>query len=164
MTRRIALVTATVIVLLVSIAMPVSANYSGSLYTCTRNEDSFFNYDFIDPSHVGAGYYNYVDQPVMIVFASNANKTKVKNAFVFNFYQYTGSTMYNSLNNGSGWVANNDAGMKTDFTDMNGHHYRLYAAGGSYMTNTSWGNYVLATTHCDFLMGGGYGWSEICEY
>lgn len=99
----------------------------------------------------------------MIVFAGNANKTKVKNAFVYNFYQYTGSIMYNKLNNGSGWVANNDAGMKTDYTDMNGYHYRLYAAGGSYMTNISWGNYVLATTHCDFLMGGGYGWSEICE-
>jgi hypothetical protein len=153
-----------VLLLAITIAIPVSANYSSTLGTRYCNEDSFYNYDFTDPSYVGPGYNYYVDQPVMVVFAGNANKTSIRNAFWVNFYQYTGSPMYNSLNNGAGWVANSDTGRKTDWSDMSGYHYRLYAAGDSYMYNATWGNYVLATTHCDFVLGGGFGWNEYVEY
>jgi len=139
---------------LVLVALPVAANTNYNLRICTQNEDRLWNYDFTTPGNIGRA--DGVDQPATIVYGGNANKTKVKNAYYYGF-PWTGSTMYNQLDDGIGWVNNNDGGMKSDQSDLNGWHYRVYAAGGSNMQNSTWNKYVVVTTHRDQWPR--YGWT-----
>ena len=57
------------------------------------------------------------------------------------------STMYGYENDGSGFVFAADGGVKT-FASKS-PHMRLYAPGGR-LYNSTWGYYVIATTHYDY--------------
>ncbi len=141
--------------------MPAAANTNYNLSVHYEAEDCIWNYDFCDDGYEGQP--NHVDQPVTIIFWGNANKSAVSDFYWLDQFYYGGSYMYNRLDDGSGWVDNDDNGKKNDFTDMNGYHYRLYAANNYAMWNRYWLNYVVSTTHRDYLFNGGYGWSEDCE-
>ncbi len=95
---------------------------------------------------------------LLLYSCGNATKAKIKNTYPF---PYIGSTMHNQLDDGNGWVSDNDGGRKTNPLDSGAWHYRVYAAGGSNMQNATWNKYVVVTTHYDHLLLL-VGWSEDC--
>jgi hypothetical protein len=157
-------VVSAVVIAIVSIGLvvlPVLANTNYNLTTGVQDKDTIWNYDFCDDGYEGQA--DHMDQPVTIIYGGNANKTKVKDAYYYDGFQWLGSTMYNQLDDGAGWVNNDDEGRKTDPLDLYGWHFRVYATGGSHMHNVTWNDYVIVTTHLDWLANLGYGWSEDCE-
>ncbi|RLC64237.1 MAG: hypothetical protein DRI01_03790 [Chloroflexi bacterium] len=160
MIKKILFAAVPVMILSLITVLPVMAYTNENCQTVTQNEDTLWNYDFNSADRVGQ--YDHVDQPVCVVFGGNADKTSVKDAYYYDGFQYIGSTMWNELDDGAGWVSDSDGGRKTDGSDLDGYHFRLYAAGGSNMNNSSWDDYVVATTHRDLLPT--YGYNEECEY
>lgn len=168
MFKKVVIIIAIAIVVISSVALPALANTNSNLRVIYIGSDRFYNYDFVD-GFAYVGQSNHVDQPVTIVYSGNTptssvSKTVIKNVYTLMGFRYTGSTMYNKLDDGNGiWSPNSDGGKKTSDTDQNGYHFRLYAANGSYMTDPGgWNKYVIATTHKDLtpLIAG---WSEDCE-
>ncbi len=128
------------------------AFYNDNLTSLYYYGDVVYNYDANDPDEIGGeDHAAYVDHPAVLIFAGDADKTTVKNGFSDDGFIYTGSTIYNELNDGSGWDPDTDEGMKTDQSDTSGMHYRLYAANGDHMYNSSWGDWILVTAHCDYF-------------
>ncbi|MFQ5380322.1 MAG: hypothetical protein ACE5EF_01685 [Dehalococcoidia bacterium] len=140
---------------------------NGTLGILRVREDSFFNWDF---QHRGAS----VDWPVNILYWNNAEVDKIKIYYTM-FAGWggstCGSTMWNRVNDGNGWVWDADDGIKTPCFPTcwaSATHVRLYApAATDRMYNTSWGYYVVATSHKDknefCPWGRRHGWSEDAE-
>jgi hypothetical protein len=131
------------IVALLAVASIAGAWTAASLQPVTSAEDQFYNYDFTSRTVSATG----VDWPVTIIFTGNASVSKIKSA-----YRSRGwgnpfvTTMYGYENDGSGFVFAGDGGVKTFATTS--PHMRLYAPGGR-LYNSTWGYYVIATTHFD---------------
>jgi hypothetical protein len=123
---------------------------NGNLRVIAPREDSFRNYDFL--SHNVAR--NNVDWPVNFVFYNNAEIDKVKSKMNSRM-KYSGGAMYGRLNDGNGWLWDEDKGIKTGrcpnpFFSGTTYHMRLYAdRPGDRLYNRSWGFYTLGTSHID---------------
>jgi hypothetical protein len=146
-------------------------------------DDWYYNYDF------GSAAYNRnnADWAINMLFINQAEVDRVKDMYWGTTYD--NSRMYNYVSDGnnggpysgktgSGW--DQDAGTKDpDYIncldpDMDFKHMRLYAdspsAGDDHLYNTSYGFYVIGSTHWDInecqKYLGGYtvsGWSENAE-
>lgn len=163
MLRKMILMLALTALLSLVCVTPVLAysNDNLTMLTASGLGDYWYNYDFFGWDHIGDE--DYVDHPATIVFGLYGFKSSVKSGFD-DYYPYSGGTIYNALNDGSGWGYDSDSGRKTSWNDLDAYHYRLYADDGTSMYNTEWGNWTLATTHWDNLWaGGGYGWQEYVE-
>lgn len=128
------------------------------------------NYDFTNQTDVQTG----VDWPVDMYYYNNASVSKIKSVMQDFLPCQTGNVcasylyMHLSTNSGSTYSWSTSAGMKqslsacTPSTDL---HQRLYAPGGTSFYNTSWGHYVIATTHFDYqeFCHGWSGKSETAE-
>jgi hypothetical protein len=147
MKKNICFILLAIILASLVITFPVLAYTNDNLTYLTLSGDTFYNYDFSDDAYVG--YYNHVDQPATIIFGYGANKAQIKEEYDSEGFAYEGSWQYNSLNDGLGWVDNDDKGVKTDQLDISGIHFRLYAADNDNMHNVTWYYWVLATTHQD---------------
>ncbi len=141
--------TRTGVSLLLTILFVLAVSSSASAWTATglkavsSSGDQFYNYDFISKSVSTAG----VDWPVTLIFTGNASVSKIKSAYRTRGWSNPfASTMYGYANDGSGFLFASDAGVKT-FASKS-PHLRLYAPGGR-MYNSTWGYYVIATTHYD---------------
>ena len=131
------------VLLLLATAGIAGAWTAANLQPVSFAEDQFYNHDFTAKTVSATG----VDWPVTIIFYGNASVSKIKSA-----YRGRGwgnpfvNTMYGYENDGSGFVFAADGGVKTFATKS--PHMRLYAPGGR-MYNSTWGYYVIATTHFD---------------
>jgi hypothetical protein len=140
---RIGMSLALALLLLLLFASAAGAWTAAKLQPVASAEDQFYNYDFTSKSVSGTG----VDWPVTIIFYGNASVSKVKSAFQSRGWNNPFvSTMYEYVNDGSGFSFVGDGGVKT--FAMKSAHMRLYAPGGR-MYNSVWGYYVVATTHYD---------------
>jgi hypothetical protein len=127
-------------------------------------EDSFYNYDFLSKEATSTN----VDWPVSMLFYNNAEIDKVKNIyFGLTIFAYP---MYELLNDGAGWVWDEDRGTKgVVWSGYLGSyvylHMRVYAPyPQDYMYNTYWKYYILGTTHYDqFPFEFWSGYSEYAE-
>jgi hypothetical protein len=163
MLKKIFLMLGLIVLLSLFCVSPVSAftNDNLEMLTLEGSGDYWYNYDFCSSGDIGD--YTSVDHPATIVFGLYAFSSAVKSGLEVNDeYDYSGSTMYNALNDGSGFCNDSDGGRKTNPFDFDAYHYRLYADDGTSMYNTTWGNWTLATTHWDHLPSG-YGWQEDVE-
>lgn len=136
------------------------------LKTLSQNEDRFRNYDF--ESQV-VGTCN-IDWPVNFLFWNNADIGKVKDRMATVGYGITGSPMHETLNEGGGWVWDQDSGRKNEINCFFGdaEHFRIFADGDDRLYNMSWGYYVLGTSHidhneCDPFGSTWFGASETAE-
>ncbi len=138
---RIGISVTLAMVALLAVAGVAGAWTAADLRPVTSVEDQFYNYDFTSRVVSATG----VDWPVTIIFTGNASVSKIKSA-----YRSRGwgnpfvNTMYGYENDGSGFVFAADGGVKTFATKS--PHMRLYAPGGR-LYNSTWGYYVVATTH-----------------
>jgi hypothetical protein len=95
-----------------------------------------------------------------MVFYNNAWVNKVKNMY-YGMADFA-SWDYAPLNDGNGWIWDQDRGTKTHYPFNNPiylpdpidayvlMHLRVYAPDPpDYMENSAWGKYVIGTTHCD---------------
>lgn len=170
-TLRVVLVTALVLVAAAGATTIAGEDANGAstsrLSRLAFFGDQFWNYDFttnLVRSHK-------VDWPIGLVFYGNATINKVKN-FLHNPYDQTGSGMYGRINDGSRWRWDTDNGRKTTlcpgapFQPASAKHYRVYADADDRLFNTSWGFYVIGSTHYDVNecgFGASFGWSETAE-
>ena len=134
---------------------------TSKLTILTIREDAFRNYDFLSQTVSSTN----VDWPVNFLFWNNAEIDKVKDAMRFSF---PGSTMYARLNDGSGYVWDQDGGRKTYLCPIIGdaHHFRVYADGDDRLYNLGWGYYILGTSHIDHNecgLGRWFGKTETAE-
>ena len=128
---------------LLAVASAAGAWTAASLQPVTSVEDQFYNYDFTSRTVSTTG----VDWPVTIIFTGNASVSKIKSAFRSRGWSNPFvNTMYGYENDGLGFVFAADGGVKTFATKS--PHMRLYAPGGR-LYNSTWGYYVIATTHYD---------------
>jgi len=167
MLKKIVLILSIVIVTTVFTALPVTANTAANpLVVLSLNGDQFVNYDFDNNTTFTQGR---VDQAVTIIFFGNlststVDKSTIYAAFDSNGFNYGGSTIHGRVNDTGSWVTNGDGGRKTSAADINGCHYRLYAANGVNMWDpTYYHKYVVATTHKDMMLGVDYGHNEDAE-
>lgn len=123
----------------------------------------FRNYDFTSENDSSTN----VDWPVSMVFwGPDANVNMAK--FVLGWPYTNGSHMkfhyYDVLNGYDDF--DEDGGVKTDPTDMNGWHARIYGKPGwDYFYDDSVGFYVLATTHKDWYSNDQrYGYTSDAAY
>lgn len=129
--------------------------------------DQFYNWDNLSTS---CACSTNVDWPVTVIFRQNASVNSAKSAVGLNLF---GSPMYHRGNDGAGWFWDSDGGLKAQFdgAGVSGrpdfYHMRFYAPPSTdYYYNTTWGRYVLATTHIDVDEGWSsaqFGWSETAE-
>ena len=151
---------AAVVAALAAFASPAAAWYTPNLTIQYKHDDAFRNYDFESPD---VSAYN-VDWPVDFIFYNNAAIDKVKYQIGWGAW---GNPMYGRLNDGYGWVWDDDRGRKSSW-DCYGstvNHYRLYADGDDRLYNPSWGFWVFATAHRDYNeCGGGEKYSGNSEY
>ena len=132
------------VLLLLATAGIAGAWTAANLQPVSFAEDQFYNHDFTAKTVSATG----VDWPVTIIFYGNASVSKIKSAFKTRGWSNPFvSTMYGYENDGSGFVFAADGGVKTFATKS--PHMRLYAPGGR-MYNSTWGYYVIATTHYDY--------------
>ena len=113
-----------------------------SFYSLTMGEDRFYNWDFENDDR---STRTNVDWPVTMLFYNDADVQLVKDMY----YTFVGSSMYARLNDGSSWVWDKDGGTKSGLCTSQIYHMRVYADSDDHMYNTSWGYYVLGTTHID---------------
>lgn len=134
-----------VLVLVLMLALPLAASaWTASGFTTVKvNEDSFYNYD-CESTTADSGN---VDWPVMFVFYGNATVAKV-DAALSSRLPIWGIDEFMSLNDGAGWQWVSNTGVKS-INLSRALHLRLYAPGGQYFTNKTWGKYVLGTCHVD---------------
>lgn len=124
-------------------------------------EDAFYNYDFIEQGTVAR---DKVDWPVTLIYYNNAEIDMVKSLY----WIPTGTAQNGKVNDGAGWVWDTDAGTKEEWCPVRSSalHLRLYADGDDMLYNTSWGYWVLGTTHYDTRECGWspqFGYSEDAE-
>jgi hypothetical protein len=127
-------------------------------------EDSFYNYDFTSKTVSSSN----VDWPVSLVFYGNADVNKVKN--IYWGVTILANTMYAYLNDGQGFVWDEDRGTKgvvwSDCTNSYVWlHMRVYAPNPpDYLYNIYYGKYVIATAHYDqFPLESWSGYTECAE-
>ena len=152
--RRVLQVGVPFIMLIAVVAVPsaILADHSagpGSLSVLSIQEDQFYNWDFVSNDDFSS---SNVDWPVNMLFYNNAEVDKVKGIYWGNCHWPVASAKYARLNDGSGMVWDNDSGTKSpcDCTIWgNQPHMRVYADDNDTLYNTSWGFYVLGTTHTD---------------
>jgi hypothetical protein len=165
MFKKIAFIIISSLSIISLLAIPAAANTNTNCTSLSFDGDAIYNYDFINGDGY-VGYYNYVDQPVSIVFTWMASKQKVIDLYYpWGFTVYIANTMYNRITDNGVSYPDNDSGRKTQLGDANSYHYRSYGANGSYTHNNIWGDYVITTTHWDWTdyPGYGFGWSEDVE-
>lgn len=140
----------------------VLAGSTSTYTTVSYSGDSWYNWDNTSSSCTCS---NTVDWPVIMIFRTNAAVNKVKDIL----RGYNGTSMYLRANDGAGWFWDSDGGRKhpiSGYTDWF-HHVRLYAPPGTdYFYSSSWGRYVLGTTHIDrneFSSSPQFGWSETTD-
>jgi hypothetical protein len=140
---RIGIFVVLAVLLLLATAGIAGAWTAANLQPVASGEDQFYNYDFTSKTVSTTG----VDWPVTIIFYGNATVSKVKSAFQSRGWSNPFvNTMYGYANDGSGFAWASDGGVKT-FASKS-PHMRLYAPGGK-LSNSTWGTYVIATTHYD---------------
>lgn len=140
---------------------PVNAATAASLNIMNINEDSFFNYDFLNQNNTNA---NNVDWPMQMLYYNNATVAKVK-AIYWGSTNF-GSAMNGRINDGGGWLWSSDKGTKEAICTSSVRHMRLYANGNHRSYNVSWGYYVIGSTHYDLdecSLNPRFGWSETAE-
>ncbi len=141
--HRFGISLALALLVLLATAAVAQAWTAANLQPVSSAEDKFYNYDFTAKSVSSTG----VDWPVTLIFYGNASVSKVKGAFQSRGWSNPFvSTMYGYANDGSGFAWASDGGVKTFATKS--AHMRLYAPGGR-LYNSTWGYYVVATTHYD---------------
>lgn len=137
----------------------VMAGHSASSLTLlTIREDTFWNYDFVNPGVVAS---DNVDWPVTMLFWNNADTIYVK----ANYWPIGGAFMYLLLNDGQGDYWSSDRGTKSnlclDVGDV--YHMRVYANQDFRSYNLDWSFYILGTTHIDHNECGTGKWSGESE-
>lgn len=144
---------------------PTSADgaTASSLTLINLSGDYFWNYDFNSGSITASN----VDWPVTLIFYGNATINRVKDN-LGPWFSYQGSAKYGRLNDGAGFVTDQDSGRKTHMCPCIGDitHYRAYADADDRMYNPDWAYYVFATTHIDHnegTFGEWFGQSEDAE-
>lgn len=149
-TYKLALIVLALAVVAMGVHNTSYAWTTDNLATLSIDEDRFRNYDFESETDSSSN----VDWPVTMLHWNNAEIDKVKDI-------YWGSTIFGNVMNGkiddgNGWVWDDDRGTKsgkTFSTSVDEYvliHMRLYAPNPpDYLSNNSWGNYVLGTTHYD---------------
>lgn len=127
-----------------------NAGSTSNLAQLTIAEDRFYNYDFISQSVSSSN----VDWPISMVFHTNAEIDKVKD--IFFGAELTANLMYGRVNDGNGYVWDEDRGTKSGqrySSQLQTYvylHMRLYAPNPpDYMQNDDWGNFVIGSTHYD---------------
>jgi hypothetical protein len=148
--------------------------------------DYWHNYDFRTTTPAVAA----ADWPVTMVWGCNANVTRVDNYLKAIGYPDSGGAMYAHVYEslyGREWWDSDGGRQNTCYCVWNSaqsaydgykRHTRLYGYSGAYLYNTTWGYYVIATTHYDInhagcdrkkCQGGSvagterFGWSESVE-
>lgn len=131
-------------------AAPVQSAWSwnaASLACVAQEEDWFFTYDFVSARAMP----DNCDWPVTIVFWGHATVAKVKTALSPSLPIY-GNEEYGCVRDlpgrKRGFVWTTDRGVKT-LSLSNALHMRLYADADGCLSNATWGDYVIATTHYD---------------
>lgn len=153
--------------LIVLVGLSAFANAASTPYLklLNKNEDSFYNYDFLSQSPSSGN----VDWPLTMIHCNNANVNKVKNIY-FGLTVFA-NPMYFRMNNGAGYVWDSDWGTKSGvwyspyIQQYVFLHQRVYAPNPpDYASNTSWGKYTLSTTHYDsWPVETWFGYSEYAE-
>lgn len=149
-TRRWLVVALFTLVLGISLALPVAASAwtPADLRAFSQDEDRFLTYDFESAS----ARLSNCDWPVTIVFWGHASVSKVKTALGSTLV-LPGNAMYAYVSDAPQrkrpYVWASDRGVKS-FSLTRALHVRLYADADGRLTNESWGDYVIATTHFDF--------------
>jgi len=152
--RKEIIVAVPITVLLLTIGLVAFANAASTsqLTILSVLEDLFYNYDFINPNNPSS---TNVDWPVTMIHYDKADVTKVKNIY-YGLCPVTCNAFNADLNDGSGWIEDNDRGTKSGAFWSNSLssyvyiHMRVYAPNPpDYMHNSNWGNYVVSTTHYD---------------
>ena len=150
----------------VIVALPLASRgaTTSNLTLLTVAEDSFYNYDFTSKTVSS----NNVDWPVSLVFYGNADVNKVKN--IYWGVTILANTMYAYLNDGQGFVWDEDRGTKGVVWSncTNSYvwlHMRVYAPNPpDYLYNIYYGKYVIATAHYDqFPLESWSGYTECAE-
>lgn len=144
------------IVTLVCLLPPTASAWTTSrLAVVNVGGDYIYNYDFESPSASSSN----VDWPVTMMFTGNANINKVKNIY---WGTALGANMYGRVNDGAGWVWDNDRGTKS-LGAYSTCHMRLYADSDDRLYNLTWGYFVIGTSHYDIreiFPDRRFGWSE----
>jgi len=145
MRSRVVVPMVVALALVVFLALPAiaSAWTATGFTTITVKEDGFYNYDCESTTADAAN----VDWPVMFVFSGNATVAKVDNALSSRLPIW-GVDEYMDLNDGAGWQWVANTGVKS-VSLSRAVHLRLYAPGGQYFSNKTWGKYVIGTCHLD---------------
>ena len=134
-----------ILALVTMLALPLAASAwtASGFTTVAAKEDAFYNYDF-ESTRAAA---DNVDWPVMFVFYGNATVAKV-DAALSSRLPIWGVDEFMNLTDGAGWQWVSNTGVKS-LSLSRALHLRLYAPGGQYFTNKTWGKYVIATCHLD---------------
>ena len=154
--KRVLQVVVPFIILMAAVAVPsaiLASEHSaspGSLSILSIQEDRFYNWDFTSDDEDLSS--SNVDWPVNMLFYNNAEVDKVKRIYWRNCGWPFASAKYARLDDGSGFDYDEDSGTKSPcdclfFGDQ--PHMRVYADDNHTLYNTSWGFYVLGTTHTD---------------
>jgi hypothetical protein len=148
--KRLALAVVACALLLVALPQAASAWTAAGLSLAVQQEDRFWTYDFESTRALASN----VDWPVTIVFWGHASVSKVKAALrsslpIYGIDEWACvSDQRHRKRHAFTWVS--DTGVKTlNFTKA--LHMRLYADGDGFLTNATWGDYVIATTHHDLV-------------
>jgi hypothetical protein len=120
--------------------------------------DSFYNYDFtsLDTALYAAGgapRADGVDWALDLIFWNGATINGVKNRLDYAYHR-SGDHMWAAVNDGDGYVPDEDGGRKEiQCPFFTGTHYRIYAPRGHNDHLTTWklglGFYVVGTLHRD---------------
>lgn len=127
-------------------------------------EDSFLNYDVNGKDH---SRHN-VDWPVDLIFWNKSSLDNIKTILALRFPGW-GADMSEYVNNGYGWLWDENKGLKTSIWTPVGdaYHFRVYGSPFTgRMFNIRWGFYNIATAHIDHnerLPGAWSGNSEKAE-
>jgi hypothetical protein len=146
---RFALAVLVCAAVLVALPQAAGAWTAAGLSVKVEREDRFWTYDFESARAVT----DNTDWPVTIVFWGHATVSKVKAALrsslpIWGIDEYACvSDQRRRKHHPFVWVS--DTGVKT-FNLSKALHMRLYADPDGYLTNATWGDYVIATTHFDF--------------
>jgi len=128
----------------------------------------WYNYDFNSQSAT----YDNVDWPMSLIFWGDDYQINVSTAKLCLWNYSNASTMYAKYyDSGEGiYEWDSDEGRKSNMLlDLNDWHARLYAdIDTGQCTNPSWGYYVIASSHRDYLLSLEYGHTndanvEVCN-
>jgi spermidine/putrescine-binding protein len=166
-TSRLLLAAALVAALGAGVASVASGTTASNLALITIGNDTIRNYDF----HSQTVSATNVDWAVDLIFSNNATINKVKSALDNPYDQGAtcASPQYGRLDDGAGFVWDEDSGKKTTCCPITGsdYHFRIYADSDDRLGyNPTYGYWVFGTTHKDVKecgTGTWYGDSEVAE-